>query len=145
RLGGPLEINLDFVNVGAGIARVTWINYQSILLLKSERLPQRPPYDEIPQSGGRITRFRSDALITSGVTLPRRVCDGILDEKEVHDILWGERTLCLIGTIEYWDPGGTHLRQTAFCRRLTFQQYPPAFEDMGRFCIVKDPDYEYED
>ncbi len=148
RLAGPLEINLDFVNIGSGTAYVHWINYQSILLPKGERLPQRPPYDEIPPNGLRITRFGSDAIVNvvnSGVTLPRSVCDGILDDVEVHDILWGKRTLYLIGTIEYWDTVHKHLRQTAFCRSLTYQQYPPASGDMGRFSGIKDPDYEYED
>jgi hypothetical protein len=148
RLGGPLEINLDFVNIGSGTAYITWINYQSILLAKGERLPQRPPYDEAPPSGLRITRFGKEGvvhIINSGVTHPRQVCDGILSDSEVHDILWGKRTLCLIGTIEYWDKFAKHLRQTAFCRKLTYQQYPPASGDMGRFCVVKDPDYEYED
>jgi hypothetical protein len=50
----------------------------------------------------------------------------------------------LLGTIEYWDGGGG-LRQTAFCRRLTYKAYPPADWDMGRFDVENDPDYEYED
>jgi hypothetical protein len=81
--------------------------------------------------------------LRSGITLARPVCDDILDQQEVHDILWGIRQLYLIGTIEYWDDAG--LRQTAFCRRFTYQAYPPVVGDMGRFEIENDPDYEYED
>jgi hypothetical protein len=144
RLNGPLEVILDFVNIGNASARITWINYQSILLPKGARLPQRPPYDEAPPSGVRITRFRIEGILPSGITFPREVCDGILDSQEVHDILWDVRTLYLIGTIEYWDTTN-RLRQTAFCRRLTFMSYPPTANDMGRFEIEDDPDYEYED
>jgi hypothetical protein len=143
RLNGPLEINLDFVNIGNTNARITWINYQSLIIPAGQRLPQRPPYDEFIHEATRITRFRSDADLPSGVTLARPVCDGILDPQEVHDILWGARRLFLIGTIEYWDSAG--LRQTAFCRRFTYQTYPPAVDDMGRFEVETDPDYEYED
>jgi hypothetical protein len=145
RVGEPLEISLDFVNIGSATAHVGWINYQSIVLPKGERLPQRRPYDEVPPSGIRITRFRTVADVPSGVTLPREVCDGILIADEVQDILQGDRVLYLIGTIEYLDDAGGHLRQTAFCRRLTFQQYPPAAGDMGRFYVFKDRDYEYVD
>lgn len=143
RLNGPLEINLDFVNIGNTNARITWINYQSLIIPTPERLPQRPPYDEFIPGAIRITRFQTDADLPSGVTLARPVCDGILDPQEVHDVLWGTRRLYLIGTIEYWDRAG--LRQTAFCRRFTYQTYPPAPHDMGRFEIENDPDYEYED
>jgi len=146
RRGGALEVNLDFVNIGNINARITWINYQSLILPTGERLPQRPPYDEPvpPQFIPPISRFRTEIDLTSGVTLARQVCDGILDQQEVHDILWGDRRLFLIGTIEYWDAAG-RLRQTAFCRRFTYQSYPPASNDMGRFEIEADPDYEYED
>jgi hypothetical protein len=146
RLGGPLEINLDFVNIGDSDAFISWVNYQSLLLLKGERLPQRPPYDEIPPSGVRTTRFPTNARVRSGLTLPRTVCDGILNDREVHDILWGERVLYLIGTIEYWDSEFRFLRQTAFCRRLVYKDNPPAdLGDAGRFVVIRDPDYEYED
>jgi hypothetical protein len=146
RLNGPLEINLDFVNIGSGPARTTWILYQSVMLEPGQRLPQKPPYDEVPLGPDiRISRFRSIATLPSGVTLAREVCDGILDPWEVQDILWGKRQLFIIGTIEYWDLDGAGLRQTAFCRRLIFANYPPAAADMGRFEIVQDPDYEYED
>jgi hypothetical protein len=118
RLNGPLEINLDFVNIGNSPAHIEWINYQSLILPTGHRLPQRPPYDEdVPIGATRISRFRTLADLPSGITIPRQVCDGILDAQEVHNILWGTHQLYLIGTIEYWDYAG--LRQTAFCRRLT--------------------------
>jgi|SRR5271166_223641 len=141
RLNGPLEINLDWVNIGNTNARITWINYQSLILPTGQRLPQRPPYDDgVTQN----TRFRTDSDLLSGITLKRPVCDGILNAQEVHDILWGSHRLYLIGTIEYWDGAG--LRQTAFCRRLTYNTYPPGdLTDTGRFEIENDPDYEYED
>ena len=91
-----------------------------------------------------MSEDRTDAILPTGITLPRQVCDVILDDQEVHDILWGVRRLYLTGTIECWDSAG--LRQTAFCRRLTYQRYPPVVaDDMGRFEIENDPDYEYED
>jgi hypothetical protein len=144
RIGGPLEINLDFVNIGNTSAHIEWVNYQSLLVPRNQRLPQRPPYDEpSPPNFGPITRFRTVGDLPSGITMPRPVCDGILDPQDVHDILWGHKRLYLIGTIEYWDYAG--LRQTAFCRRLTYKSYPPDPSDTGRFVIKKDPDYEYED
>jgi hypothetical protein len=144
RLGGPREVNLDIVNIGNTVARVTWINYESVVLPAGQRLPQRPPYDEIPADPEvRISRFRTDGILASGITLARSVCDCILSDQDVHDIIWGEKTLYLIGSIEYWDSAG--LRQTAFCRRFTYLKYPPDTEDTGRFMVENDPDYEYED
>jgi hypothetical protein len=43
-----------------------------------------------------------------------------------------------------FDRGGG-LRQTGFCRRLTYNAYPPAVGDFGRFDIENDPDYEFEE
>jgi hypothetical protein len=149
RLGGPLEINLDFVNVGNTDAYVQMVNYQSLLIPLGEKLPQRPPYDEVPSSGIRITRFPTfvnppSGALPSGTTFARQVCDGILSEQHVKDIIWGTQGLYLIGTVEYVD-ALRRIRQTAFCRRLTYQTYPPTIGDMGRFEVENDPDYEYED
>jgi hypothetical protein len=145
RVGGPLEVNLEFVNVGRSDAHVYMINYQSILLQKGDRLPQRPPYDEKPHSGLRITRFPTHATVPSGVTLHRELCDGILSNHEVVEVIHGRQTLYLIGTIEYSDFLG-RIRQTAFCRRFTYKTYPPReITEFGRFEVEKDPDYEYED
>jgi hypothetical protein len=145
RLGGPLEFNLDIVNIGNTEGFVTWINYQSILLPTGQRLPQRPPYDEAPFGPDlRITRFRTDTAVRPGLTLARTVCDGCLDAQQIHDILWGQHRLYLIGTIEYFDKGGG-LRQTAFCRRLTFTAYPPPWGDYGRCDTESDRDYEFEE
>jgi hypothetical protein len=145
RVGRPLEVNLEFVNVGRSDALVYMVNYQSIILQKGDRLPQRPPYDEIPDSGARITRFPTIARVPSGVTLHRELCDGIVSQQQVVDIIHGRQTLYLIGTIEYSD-SLMRVRQTAFCRRLTYKTYPPTeITDFGRFEVEKDPDYEYED
>jgi hypothetical protein len=145
RVRGPLEVTLEFVNVGRSDAHVYMVNYQSILLEKGDRLPQRPPYDEIPPSGLRITRFATPAVVPSGVTLRRELCDGILSNHEVGEILHGRKTLYLIGTMEYSD-ALKRIRQTAFCRRFTYKAYPPKdITDYGRFEVENDPDYEYED
>ncbi len=93
----------------------------------------------------RITRFRTDTPLAPGITLAREVCDGtIFDDTEVHDILWGNRQLFLVGTIEYFDRSGG-LRQTGFCRRFTFNTYPPAGSDNGRFEKENDSNYEFEE
>jgi hypothetical protein len=147
RQGGPLEVNLDIVNIGNTEGLVTWINYISILLPPGQSLPQRPPYDEMPFGPDmRITRFRTFTPLGAGITLARPVCDGtILDPQEVHDVLWNDQRLFLVGTIEYFDQGGG-LRQTGFCRRLTFNAYPPlTLGDLGRFEKEDDPDYEFEE
>ena len=146
RLGGALEVNLDIVNIGNTEGLITWVNYISILLPPGQRLPQRPPYDEMPFGPDmRITRFGTFLQLGAGVTLARPVCDGtILDPQQIHDVLWGQQRLFLIGTIEYFDQG-QGLRQTAFCRRLTFNAYPPTPGDLGRFDKEDDPDYEFEE
>lgn len=146
RLGEPIEVNLDIVNVGNTEGYITWINYISLIIPTNERLPQRPPYDEMPFGPDmRITRFRTNWPLPAGITLARPVCDGtILDPQQVHDVLWGVQRLFLVGTIEYADRGGG-LRQTAFCRRLTFNHYPPTIGDMGRLDKENDPDYEFEE
>jgi hypothetical protein len=145
RMGGPFEVNLDIVNVGDTTGGITWINYDTLILAPNLRLPQRPTYDEFTgEPGLRTTRFRTNTPLRSGVTLARPVCDGrILDDTEVHDILWGERRLYLIGTIEYVDSTG--VRQTGFCRQFTYNSYPPDPQDFGRFEIYNDYDYEFED
>lgn len=144
RLNGPLEVNLDIVNIGNTKARVTWINYASIILPTGQPLPQRPPYDEIPPNDGvRISRFQTMGDLAGGITLARTVCDGIVDNRDVTEILWGRKRLYLVGSIEYWDAAG--LRQTAFCRSLTYSEYPPKTLEAGRFEVENDPDYEYED
>jgi hypothetical protein len=153
---GPLEVTLDIVNVGNTAGYVTWINFESVLLPNGGRLPQRPPYDEVPDGPDtRTSRFPSNALIGPGRTYTRQVCDGrILDPIEVQGILTGNLWLYLIGTIEYFDfipdpktrradLGG--LRQTAFCRHLTFTGYPPPEGDSGRLDKQNDPDYEFEE
>jgi hypothetical protein len=108
RVGGPLEVVLEFVNIGNSPARITWINYESILLRRNERLPQRPPYDETPFGPEmRITRFRTEGILPSGLTMSREVCDGrIINDHDIREIMFGEQCLYLIGTIEYWDAAG---------------------------------------
>lgn len=153
---GPLEFNLDIVNIGNTDGYITWINFESVLLPPGQRLPQRPPYDEVPAGPAdtRTSRFRNNALIGPGLTFTRQVCDGrILDPGEVQSVLSGQWRLYLVGTIEYYDfipvrDGVGNLgalRQTAFCRRMTFTNYPPTAGDFGRFEIEKDRDYEYEE
>jgi hypothetical protein len=156
RLGGPLEVNLDIVNIGNTEGYITWINFESILVPDGQRLPQRPPYDEVPLGPDtRTSRFQTNALVGPGLTFPRQVCDGrIFDPPEVQSVLRGELRLYLIGTFEYFDfipdaetglanLGG--LRQTAFCRRLAFTDYPPPVGDWGRFDKQDDRDYEFEE
>jgi hypothetical protein len=146
RINGPLEVNLDIVNIGNTEGLVTWVNYISILLPTGQHLPQRPPYDDMPFGPDmRITRFWTNTRLRAGITLARPVCDGtILDTPQVLDVLNGRQRLLLIGTIEYFDQAGG-LRQTGFCRRLTFSAYPPAVGDWGRFDKEDDPDYEFEE
>jgi hypothetical protein len=153
---GPLEVTLDIVNIGNTEGYITWINFESVLCPNGQRLPQRPPYDEVPVGPDtRTTRFPNNVPIGPGLTYARQVCDGrILDPVEVQDILVDNLWLYLIGTIEYFDfipdpqnrradLGG--LRQTAFCRRLTFTAYPPPIDDAGRLDKQNDPDYEFEE
>jgi hypothetical protein len=147
RLERPLEVNLDFVNIGGTIAHITWINYDTVLLRSALRLPQRPPYDETPFGPHmRISRFRTPIDLRSGITFTRTVSDGrTFTQAEIRDVLWGDQTLYLIGTIEYWDDPVLGLRQTGFCRRLSYNRYPADPDDWGRFDVVEDPDYEFED
>lgn len=144
RLGGPFELTLDIVNVGNTTGFITWVNYESLLLMPAERLPQRPPYDEdFGANGIRISRFRVNTPLASGITVPITVCDRNLSANEVQEILLARRRLYLIGTIEYVDATG--VRQTGFCRRFTFVNYPPGGHDHGRFEVECDHDYEFED
>lgn len=139
RLGGPFEVTLDIVNIGNTAGDITWINYASIILPTGINLPQRPPYDEEPFGPEmRITRFRCGIRLPSGVTYGRTVCDGlILDDTQVRAVLWGESQLYLVGTIEYVDAAG--VRQTAFCRHMVYNRYPPEVEDMGNSKFSKTP------
>ncbi|HXD44946.1 MAG TPA: hypothetical protein VN655_07400 [Pseudolabrys sp.] len=146
RAGNPLEITFDFVNIGDGPALITWVVYQSIILKSDERLPQRPPFNEpVPeQYEPWIDHFRCNQQLRPGITIPITVCDGtIVSNRDATEIVQGRKTLYLIGTVQYWDSAGA--RQTAFCRKLTYPQYPPVNLEPGRFVRVRDPDYDFVD
>jgi hypothetical protein len=64
RLGRPLEVNLDVVNIGNTEGLISWINFESVLVPDGERLPQRPPYDEVPPGlDTRTSRFRTNTVV----------------------------------------------------------------------------------
>jgi hypothetical protein len=142
--GQPIEVTLDIVNVGKTDGRITLLNFVTIIIEKREQLPQRPPYDEPDMPGRpRTYQFKTDVILPSGVTFAQTVCDGrFLTIEEMQAIITEHARLYFIGTIEYWDAAG-RVRQTAFCRYLSFNSTDP--KDKGRFKKHKDPDYEYQD
>lgn len=101
-------------------------------------LPQRPPYDEHDGLHFAVGGFS----LNSGITFTHAVSDGrTLTQIEVDQLSFQGHRLFFVGTIEYWDSANPpRLRQTAFCRR-----YHLIGDMAGRFEIIKDPDYEYED
>lgn len=143
----PIEVTLDVVNVGNTPGLVTLLNYLTLIVPSGLRLPQRPPYNDpdLPDRP-RTYQFRGSANpIQPGITVPFSVCDGrVLTSSEAADIQSGRARLYFIGTIAYWTAIGG-VRQTAFCRYLRFDSYPPGPQDRGRFRKDDDPDYEFQD
>jgi hypothetical protein len=147
--GAPIEVRIDAVNSGEGRALVTKFNYMTWVVSKDRGLPQRPPYNEDPEPA--IYSFPSRTPLDSGVTITSYFSDGcVLSPQDISNIRNGSARLYVIGTIEYRDVEvlgvmRDRLKQTAFCRYLTFENYPPHAEDMGRFKKDEHPDYEYQD
>jgi hypothetical protein len=135
-----IVVRLDIVNTGSTVAIVTLINFVTVLLHRDTRLPQRPPYNEPG-----IRQFPVRFSLPSGITFTTPVSDDrTLSESEIDGIEIGIEKLYFVGTIEYWDEGGK-LRQTAFCRRLSFDRPDGLSVKVGRFEKIDDPDYEYQD
>jgi len=143
--GNRIVVRLDIVNVGKTNALITVINFVTLIISVGERLPQRPPYNEAPANlPGRIEI--PGFSLQSGITFTQAVSDNrVLTAEELQGIRQGLVRLYFVGTVEYWDSAGINLRQTAFCRYLSFNARPAHDEDMGRFQRDKDPDYEYQD
>jgi hypothetical protein len=143
--GKPVVVRIDIVNIGGTTAFLSLFNFMIRVLTPSQRLPQRPPYNEpnTPKIG--VWPFR----VNSGITFTQHLSDGtILSSQDIQDIRSGIKHLFVFGTVEYWDDESrpSRFRQTGFCRRLDFELPLPARpEDNGRFRKVKDPDYEYQD
>ena len=147
--GAPIEIRIDAVNFGEGRALVTKFNYMTLIIPAGRGLPQRPPYNEEPEPA--LYSFHMRSELDSGVTLTCYFSDGrTLDNMEIFSIRNGDARLYVIGTIEYRDVEvlgvmRDRLQQTAFCRYLAFENYPPIRDDRGRFKKDEHPDYEYQD
>jgi len=140
RNGEPVTVRLDIVNVGSTDAFVELINFVTIVIPPSRKLPQRPPYNEPNNQPFRVGGLR----LPGGVTFTHVVHGTILSNQDMLAIRNGTPTLYCVGTIEYRDTAG-QFRQTAFCRRLVFDQRPVRPIDTGRFEKYEDPDYEYQD
>jgi hypothetical protein len=140
----PLVIRLDIVNRGATTAYINFINFVTLIVPITERLPARPPYDE---ADTRQTFF-DNAPVENGMTFTIPLSDGRnLTPNEVRDIAWKDAKLYFIGTIAYRD-AAKKPRQMAFCRYLDFFNVDPDNPPIGsraRFATDTDPDYEYQD
>jgi hypothetical protein len=88
RLGNPIEVNIEIVNAGNTLGRITFVNYDTVLLNAGNRLPQRPPYDETPFGPGiQYSRFPTHTELPPGITMPRPVSDGrTFDDAGIHSI-----------------------------------------------------------
>lgn len=132
----PLVAAAECVNNGTTEATLTEFGIRFLLIEADEFLPfPAPPIPKID------IRF----YVACGITyrLPDVSNAITLTKTEYENIRSGTTKLYCIGYLRYLD-GAERVRSTGLCRVLTFPERASS-EDSGRFRVVPDPDYQYED
>jgi len=133
----PIVVRLVCVNNGTTEATITDYGMKFLVVKEGKALPSDPEFAPIGISGLRLQ---------SGVSLkfPDFFDGTTLTDADHADIRNGKAKLYFLGFLHYLD-GVQRLRTTAFCRVLTIPVRLGSYQDIGRFAVVSDPDYEYED
>jgi hypothetical protein len=131
--GGPTSVQMAIVNNGPTDA----LNMEY-----GARLEVRKTRDALPAIPQITPVARFDRL-PSGISLPLPSLSLTISATESSEIVRGLSKLYCIGFIHYRDGGGS-VRTTAWCRVLTPHKLGPD-QWKGRFSVVDDPDYEYQD
>ena len=135
-----IEIELVIVNCGSTTADITECNIATLIHRAGVSLPARPAF-----SRPRVI-FPSKTDLESGITmdLPRLIDDHPLSDAENTGIRDLTRRLYCYGYVDYSDDVGKR-RRTSFCRVLDAPLRPASIEDIGKFVVHEDRDYEYQD
>jgi hypothetical protein len=133
-----LTARVECVNVGTTEGIITEFGIIFLPIDKDKFLPF--PNPTIPK-----IEWPETARIECGLTyrLPDAPDAIFLTRAQYESIRSGETRLFCIGYLRYLDQA-KRLRSTGLCRVLTFPERPD-FDDNGRFRVVEDSDYEYED
>jgi hypothetical protein len=138
-----IEVELNVVNIGNTPATLTEMKFTTVILPTAVPLPAIPAF----YSGQAI---QLNGELPSGITLriPNISNNYKLSPEERNNILNGIERLYCVGYINYLDKK-ERLRVTSFCRYFeppkSTYLHPFKAKDYGRFRIMKDPDYEYQD
>jgi hypothetical protein len=146
--GLPVSASLVIANIGAAIAHIRSCEVTGLVVPMEATLPARPWFpkrtlDEAAEAGERPEPRRGH--VDPGSTLEIS-CPGIIDrltEAEYDQLMANRALLTCYGSIEYLDEE-QRTRTTNFCRCLRFY-HGAANQPIGRFSLVNDPDYEYQD
>jgi hypothetical protein len=136
--GQPIVVNLTFVNVGTGQARINQIGLRYEVVRKGRSLPPDPAIEPV--------MFGTGELLPSGPNWKIENIDieRIVIASENTAIQQRAAELYCLGYVSYQDANGA-MRITGFCRVLEFPLNTTARADNSRFRKFDDPDYEYED
>ncbi len=148
--GAPVTVDLLVVNTGLVPAVVKQVRLAMVVLPNGREVPadllslrRKTGIFPVIIEGERIAPIVSGgsylfAGITDGKALTRKQNDELRDRTS---------KLYLVGSIEYQDIYSSGLRTTGFCRYLAVidQRAVPAFSDVGRFRLVEESEYEFED
>jgi hypothetical protein len=134
----PLTVRVTCVNSGTTEATITEFGASCHIIAKDKFLPfPNPPIPQVVNNA----RYPLACGIT--LHLPNVLNAITLTGDQIARIRSGGEKLYCIGYLRYLD-GANRLRSTGLCRVWTFpENAEPA--DAGRFRVVNDSDYEYED
>jgi len=140
--GEQIKIQIMVTNVGKTIALVDALKLITFMHESDRELPIPP---ELPD----LLEFfpkPSPHVLHSGVTLDFHPQPADRKLTDADNVALRERTkrLYCVGHVDYRDSAG-RIRKTAFCRVLQIPKSPRSYQDIGRFVVHRDPDYEYED
>ncbi len=148
--GTPVTVDLLVVNTGLVPAVVKEVRIAMVVLPNGREVP--PDLLSLRHKTGIfpviIDGARIPHIVSGGSYLFAGLTDGkALSAKQNDELRDRTSKLYLVGSIEYQDCFNAGLRTTGFCRYLAVidQRAVPAFTDVGRFRLVEESEYEFED
>lgn len=136
----PIEIKLIIVNSGLTTAHITECNIATLIHPNGSPLPPRPDFQRQPFIPAPTPNLESGTTMV----LPRLTDNRPLTDADNAGIRQLTHRLYCHGYVHYRDNAG-RLRTTSFCRYLHVPSHPATHQDLGKFVVHPDPDYEYQD
>jgi hypothetical protein len=139
--GEPIDVTIMIANIGSAPAKIHTFRFGTTIEDAGRDLP-------FPPRGGFLKNGRSLSvgILGGGVTAEVfRVTDPLtLSNDELATIRNRSRFLYCFGNLVYQPEPGEGFHTTAFCMKRHLRQNAHV-NDRGRFCVHRDPDYEYQD